>query len=229
MNNSGAASAEALAVARCGSNVAPAMLIRTLRGQVTLWSPAMEQRYGFTSDEALGEVAHDLLRTIFWKSQHEIEAILLERKFWTGGFIHRRSDGRLVMTAHHWHLHEAGNNDEPLLSELHSDVALSNPHDAAVLADIIGGIGQELSQPLTVVSNYLGGASRLPHRPWPDAANSSAALVTAAEQVERIRASMGLFRHLGEMLRPSGGIAVMRRTELAADSDSAEPMRSDDH
>ena len=116
MNKSGAASAEASAVARCSMNVAPAMLIRTLKGRITLWSPAMAERYGFTSEQALGHVAHELLRTIFWTSQHEIEAMLLEHKSWTGGFIHRRSDGRLVMTAHHWHLHDGRDQGEALLA-----------------------------------------------------------------------------------------------------------------
>jgi hypothetical protein len=189
----------------------------------------MEQRYGFTSAEALGEVAHDLLRTIFWKSQREIETVLLEHKSWTGGFIHRRSDGRLVMTAHHWHLHEAGDHDEPLLSELHSDVAVTNAHDAVVLADIIGGIGQELSQPLTVVSNYLGGASRLPPLPWPDSAKSSQALAIAAEQVDRIREGMGIFRHLGEILRPPAGSGLTRRTQEAPTPAASGPMESNDH
>ena len=44
---------------------APAMLIRTMQGHVTHWSPAMEQRYGFTANEAVGQIAHQLLGTIF--------------------------------------------------------------------------------------------------------------------------------------------------------------------
>ncbi len=224
MSKSGMASAEGSAATRCGSNVAPAMLIRTLQGRVTLWSPAMEQRYGFTSAEALGHMAHELLRTIFWTSQHEIEALLVERKSWTGGFIHRRSDGGLVMTAHHWHLHEAGDQDGPLLSELHSDVVLTDAHDAVVLSDIIGGIGQELGQPLTVIGNYLSGASRLPQRP--DEAKSSRALAVAAEQVDRIREGMGLFRHLGEILRPPAGAGVTRQTREAASPLKLGPMEA---
>jgi len=219
-------SAEEPTTANSGSDTAPAMLIRTLRGRITLWSPAMEERYGFTSEEALGRMAHELLRTIFSTSQHEIEAMLVKRKSWDGGFVHRRSDGRLVMTAHHWHLHEAGDQDGPLLSELHSDVVVTDAHDAAVLADIIGGIGQELSQPLTVVSNYLGGASRLPQPPWTDEGKSSRALAAAAEQIDRIREGIGLFRHLGDMLRPPAGSDGTWPPQRAAGAPTSEPREA---
>jgi hypothetical protein len=198
-----------------GSDAAPAVLIRTLQGHITLWSPAMEQRYGFTSEQAVGRAAHELLRTIFWTSQHEIEAILVARKSWDGGFVHRRADGILGTTAHHWDLHEAGDQDGQLLSEMHSDVTMTDEHDAVVLSDIIGGIGQEPSQPLRVVGNFLGGASRLSQRPWPDEGTSSRALSVAAEQIDRIRQGIGLFRRLGEMLRPPAGSDVTRRTQQA--------------
>jgi PAS domain S-box-containing protein len=229
MSESGTGSVGPASTSNSSSDTAPAMLIRTLQGHITFWSPAMEQRYGFSSGEALGRVAHELLRTIIWTSQQEIEATLVERKSWTGGFLHRRSDGRLVMTAHHWHMHKAGGQDGPLLSELHSDVTVTDAHGAVVLADIIGGIGQELSQPLTVVSNYLSGASRLSQMPWPDEGKSSRALAVAAEQVDRIREGMGLFRHLGEMLRPPNGCNVTRRTELAARPAASESMEVGNH
>jgi len=226
MSQSGIAPAGRPVGTDSGPGAAPAMLIRTLQGRVTLWSPAMEQRYGFTSGEALGRVAHELLRTIFWTSQHEIEAMLVQRKSWSGGFIHRRSDGGLVMTAHHWHLHEDGDQDGPLLSELHSDVTMSDAHDAVVLSDIIGGIGQELSQPLTVISNYLGGVSRLPQRPGPDRGKSSLALAADAEQIDRIRDGIGLFRRLGEMLRPPAGPDVTRQTQQAVSAPSLQPTEA---
>lgn len=226
MSQSGMGSARWPAATNSGPDAAPAMLIRTLQGRITFWSPAMEQRYGFTSADALGRVAHELLRTIFWTSQHEIEAVLVQRKSWNGGFVHRRSDGRPVMTAHHWHLHEAGHEDGPLLSELHSDVMVRNAQDAMVLSDIIGGIGQELSQPLAAVSNYLGGASRLPHRPGPDKGKSSLALAAAAEQIDRIRDGIGLFRHLGEMLRRPAGSDVTGQPQPPVSAPFREPREA---
>lgn len=201
------ASAAASSATKRGTDNAPLMLVRTMRGRITLWSPAMQQRYGFSVDEAMGQSAHQLLRTLFLKPPSEIDAILVERKSWSGGAVHRRADGRLVMTAHHWHLHDRDGR-EALVSELHSDIASTDEDCANVLADIIGVIGHELSQPLTAINSYIHGASRALQPAWPDKVSSSQALTAAAEQMARIKEGMALFRELGETLRPSGAAPV---------------------
>ena len=52
-------------------DIAPvAALVRTLDGDViTYWSHGCEQLYGWTRAEALGQVSHSLLQTIFPTSQ----------------------------------------------------------------------------------------------------------------------------------------------------------------
>ena len=42
----------------------PGLLIRTIEGRLTFWPAGMEQRYGFTSKQALGQISHKLLRTV---------------------------------------------------------------------------------------------------------------------------------------------------------------------
>lgn len=190
-------------VARNSTSTAPAMLIRTLAGHVTMWSPAMEQRYGFSSGDALGQTAHKLLRTVFWKPQRDIEAVLIEHQSWSGGLMHRCADGGAVLTAHHWHLHHAVDVSEPLLSELHVDVVLADAHCAKVLADLIGSIGHELSQPLTAMANYVLGASRALQPARADNVKPNEALAAAIEQIDRIKEGMTLFRNLSETLRQS--------------------------
>ena len=182
-----------------------------------MWSPAMEQRYGFSSGEALGQSAHELLRTVFWKPQRDIEALLMERQSWSGGLMHRRSDGKAVLTAHYWHLHQAVDCSEPLRSELHADIALADVHCADVLADLVGSIGHELSQPLTAMANYVMGASRALQPARTDNMKPNEALVAAIEQIDRIKEGMALFRELSETLRHSTkqaqGVPNGRRTE----------------
>ena len=39
----------------------PAALIRGMDGLIAFWSPVMEQRYGFATEEAVGQVSHRLL------------------------------------------------------------------------------------------------------------------------------------------------------------------------
>ena len=100
----------------------PAALIRGMDGLIAFWSPAMEHRYGFAAEEAVGQVSHQLLRTSSWQEIGEIEAVLVDRNVWHGGLIHRRADGQPVMAANHWHLHRRTNDQEMLVTELHSDI-----------------------------------------------------------------------------------------------------------
>ena len=58
-----------------------AILVRSLDGRITFWSPAMERRYGFTSEEAVGKVAHQLLGTTSWQAWDEIQNELLKQAF----------------------------------------------------------------------------------------------------------------------------------------------------
>ena len=82
----------------------PDLLIRTMDGHITLWPAGMEQRYGFTSEQALGHVTHQLLKTIYPQALKEIDETLLRQSNWTGGLIHRHADGRAVMVVGHWFL-----------------------------------------------------------------------------------------------------------------------------
>jgi len=60
--------------AQANPHVPPGTLIRTLEGHITAWSPDMQRRYGFTSEEAHGHTAHQLLRTSFPRALPAIEA-----------------------------------------------------------------------------------------------------------------------------------------------------------
>jgi PAS domain-containing protein len=86
-------------------SASPDLLMRTMEGRLTFWPAGMEQRYGFTSEQALGHVSHQLLKTIYPRALNEIEETLLRQSNWSGGLIHRHADGRAVMVVGHWYLH----------------------------------------------------------------------------------------------------------------------------
>lgn len=179
----------------------PAALVRTPEGHIAFWSPAMEQRYGFAAEEAVGQEAHRLLQTKSWQALHEIEATLEARHSWIGGLIHQRADKRPVMAAHHWQLHRAGS--EVFVTELHSDIVAVDTPQAAQLADVIATIAQELSQPLAALSGYIGGVQRAFARPWPDRSYLGHGMEEAAKQIVRASELLQRVRAMGENLRSS--------------------------
>jgi signal transduction histidine kinase len=193
----------------------PAMLIRAMTGVVTSWPPAMEQRYGFTSSQVSGQLAHRVLRTNFWKPLAEIEVVLLEQRSWFGGLLHHRADGHLIMTAHEWRIHHESYGSEPLVRELHTDIIVDDERSANIIADIVAVIGHELSQPMTAIGNYLAGARQARQSVRPDGSQSIQAVTAAGEQLARNKQGMALLRRLSETLRQSDAAAMPRAGQSA--------------
>ena len=188
----------------------PDLLMRTMEGRLTFWPAGMEQRYGFTSEQALGHVSHQLLKTIYPQALNEIEETLLRQRNWTGGLIHRHAVGRAVMVVGHWYLHCNAEGYDAVISEVHSDAV------GQQLGDLIAVLAHELSQPLAAITSYIDGAQRILERAWPDLDTLRKSMVLAADQIARGAEGVKLTRDLADGARrgsPAVGIP-------APDSDS---------
>ena len=181
---------------------APAALIRTMEGHIAFWSPAMEQRYGFAAEEAVGQISHQLLDTTSWQALDEIEAVLLNQDIWDGGLIHHRADGQPVMAANHWHLHRETGGRGALVTELHTDIVPGGTLLGFQLADILTTMAQELSEPLTAISGYISGRAEVTPTglAGPDLRPRSG-LNRSCHSLARANEILGRLRALGENLR----------------------------
>jgi hypothetical protein len=180
---------------------APDTLIRTLDGQITAWSSGMEQRYGYSAADALGQTSHRLLRTAFPRSPPEIEAILVSRRHWSGGLVHRHADGGLVIAVNNWTLSSEGDHRSWLVTEVHSDVARAGSGLCRHCADILDVLAHELSEPMTAINAYLDGARRILQPGWPDLANARVAMARASDQIARGVEPLRLLRELAAAMR----------------------------
>jgi PAS domain S-box-containing protein len=82
-------------------NLAPA-IARDMQGRIFLWTDGAQRLYGFSSEEAVGRVTHELLRTKFPRPLEEIERILLRDGMWEGELEHCAKDGRTLFVASQW-------------------------------------------------------------------------------------------------------------------------------
>jgi len=73
-----------------------AIFVWRLNGGVETWNRGAEEVYGFSEQEALGRVSHDLLQTQFPCPWAEIEGDLREQGRWDGELVHRTREGRAV-------------------------------------------------------------------------------------------------------------------------------------
>jgi PAS domain S-box-containing protein len=90
-----------------------AVFVRNLDNVITYWNRGSEDLYGWKREEALGQVSHQLLKTIFPGALDEITLTLLRTEYWEGELVHTRRDGSQVTTASRWSLQRA-EHGEPL-------------------------------------------------------------------------------------------------------------------
>lgn len=80
------------------------VFVRDVDDVITYWSRGAAERYGWSGEEAVGKVCHQLTRTIFPAPFGEIEAELHRTGRWEGELVHTRRDGTQVVVASRWSL-----------------------------------------------------------------------------------------------------------------------------
>jgi len=73
-----------------------AIFMWELGGVIIYWSHGAERLYGYTSEEAVGRVSHDLLKTVHPQGSDSIEAMLTQNASWAGELLHITKDGTRV-------------------------------------------------------------------------------------------------------------------------------------
>ncbi|HLY63265.1 MAG TPA: PAS domain S-box protein [Terriglobia bacterium] len=79
-----------------------AIIVRAPDGTVKSWNQGAASLYGWTADEALGKITHELLKTNFPVSLQELERKLAEHGEWAGELSHTaRNGGQIVVASRH--------------------------------------------------------------------------------------------------------------------------------
>lgn len=81
-----------------GANI----IVHGFDGVISRWTSGCADLYGWSREEAVGVVAHDLLRTVFPRPLEDIRAYLKKHNLWKGELTHRHRDGRAISVASHW-------------------------------------------------------------------------------------------------------------------------------
>jgi PAS domain S-box-containing protein len=81
-----------------------AIFIRDMNGVVRNWNRGAEALYGWTAEEAEGETALELLKTVFPIPFERVMAELLDRGRWEGELVRTRKNGAQVVVASRWSL-----------------------------------------------------------------------------------------------------------------------------
>ena len=115
---------ETIAVNPVPENALAAALVfvRARDGTILYWSEGLQDLYGYSARDALGQDAHRLLQTAFPSIPEVIDAKLESAGTWSGELLQRRKDGLPVVVVCQWTLTRADN--ESFVTETCNDISM---------------------------------------------------------------------------------------------------------
>jgi len=107
------------------------IFVRDSRGVISFWNKAAEETYGWTSAEALGKVAHDLLRTAYPCRREAIETAAMDTGRWEGQVVQQTKTGAVLTVDARWALQRDG--ELIGVMETHTDVTANEVAHASLV------------------------------------------------------------------------------------------------
>jgi len=98
------------------------VLITDLSNRIILWNSGAEKMYGWSSDEAVGQIAHELKRTEFPIPLEKIRSHVFARGKWEGDLVHTTRDGRSMTVASTWVLHTDEDGNPKAFLKINNDI-----------------------------------------------------------------------------------------------------------
>jgi PAS domain S-box-containing protein len=156
------------------------VFVRDMNNVITFWNRGAEERYGWTREEAIGQVSHEINRTTFPAPLPDLQAELMRTGRWEGELFHTRRDGTVVTVASRWALQRDDQGNPVAVLETNNDITerkraeealqrvqteLAHATRVMTLGELTASIAHEVNQPLAaIVTNgnaclrWLGGA-----------------------------------------------------------------------
>jgi PAS domain S-box-containing protein len=98
------------------------IFVRDRRGVITFWNRAAEESYGWTEQEAIGQIADALLRTVYPDQRDAIESALIDLGRWEGRVEQKTKAGITLVVDARWALQHDHLGKPIGVLETHTDV-----------------------------------------------------------------------------------------------------------
>ncbi len=99
-----------------------AIIVRDKNERITYWNKGAAKIYGYSRQEAAGQVIHQLLKTQFLQPDSQIREKLLRDNYWQGEIVHTCSDGRRLTMFSRWVLDCDAEGNRAYVLETNNDI-----------------------------------------------------------------------------------------------------------
>jgi PAS domain S-box-containing protein len=99
------------------------VFVRGMDDVITYWNRGAAELYGWSSEEALGQVSHRLTQTVFPEPLEDINAELLRTGRWEGELVHTKRDGTRVTVSSRWSLQRDQQGRPAMILETNNDIS----------------------------------------------------------------------------------------------------------
>ena len=98
------------------------VFVRDMNDVIRYWNRGAEELYGWSSQDAVGRISHELMQTIFPSPVEKITEQVLREGRWEGELIHRKRDGCKVVVASRWSLQRDTDGRPVAVLETNNDI-----------------------------------------------------------------------------------------------------------
>jgi PAS domain S-box-containing protein len=146
-----------------------AILVRDLESRVIFWNQGAENTYGWTAEEAVGRVTHELLQTRFPISLEAVDVALQEQGEWEGELTHITRKGTAIVVTSRQSLRRDERGAAAAILEINREITerklaeealrkaqaeLSHVTRVTTLGEMTASIAHEVNQPLSgIITN----------------------------------------------------------------------------
>lgn len=152
-----------------------AILVRSFEtAEILYWSRGAETLYGWSSDEAMGQVSHRLLRTSFPQPREEVEEQVRRTGYWEGELGHSCRDWTRLVTDSRWAVEQDEGGAPTAILEINRDVTVRKSAEmertavlgaekayshrlaelAALRDDFMAMVAHELASPIAAIQAW---------------------------------------------------------------------------
>ncbi|BCL84467.1 PAS domain S-box protein [Ktedonobacteria bacterium brp13] len=108
------------------------IIVRDPMSVIISWNEGARQLYGWSEDEAQGQVTHTLLQTRFPTSREDIDFQLIQHGRWEGVLYHTTKNGRQIVVETRQQLIRDEHNRPQAILEINHDITMMKRHEESL-------------------------------------------------------------------------------------------------